>query len=67
LVQEIFHHTKQAEVLRNKMNHMKTHYSNIENYILNDSNRPFVITGRSGEGKSSLMAYASKKVCFFIL
>ena len=49
------------------MNYINNQYINIENYILNDSNWPFVIAGRPGIGKSSLMAYVLEKVFLFQL
>ena len=52
LFNEILHHSKHAERLYNKMNFIKNEYLDIEKYILNNNNRPFIVTGHSGAGKS---------------
>ncbi len=62
-VQEIIQHAKNCVNLTSKMDYNNNQYSEIEKYILDDNNNcPFVITGASGAGKSSLLAYAAKKV-----
>ena len=52
LLQEILHHAKHAERLTSKMNYTKNQYSDVEKYLLNYSNSPFLIAGPSGAGKS---------------
>ena len=61
--QEIIQHAKHCIKLTSKMDYNQNQYSEIEKYILDeDNNCPFVITGSSGAGKSSLLAYVAKMV-----
>jgi DNA replication protein DnaC len=61
--EEILLHAKHCKNLTDKMLHNNDLYFNVEKYILDTNNRsPFILTGQSGSGKSSLMGYILKKV-----
>lgn len=38
----------------------------IQNYLNSSSNKPLIIYGESGCGKTSLIAYSAQKVCILI-
>ena len=61
--EEILHHAKHCSNLNNKTLLNNELYSKLEEYILDEKNDcPFLLTGLSGAGKSSLMGYVVKKV-----
>ena len=63
IFKEILHHATHSRNLTSKMNFISNRYKIIQKYILDEKNCfPFVLTGLSGTGKSSLLAYVAKKV-----
>ena len=68
LIQEIIEQADHANKLTNKMPDHHNDYEFVKQYIKDDNNKcPLVITGSSGAGKSSLMAFAAKKVKFTLI
>ena len=62
-LQEIIHHASRANNLAKKMPDQNNQYGLINRYLADDNNTsPFILTGSSGAGKSSLMAFVAKKV-----
>ena len=65
LIQEVIHHANHCKTLRSKMPNFHKMFSSLEEYLNDDQNtRPYVLTGPSGSGKSSLMAFVAKKVIY---
>ena len=63
LIQEVIEHANRANKLKSKMLDHHNDYEPLNNYLRDDANNsPFILTGSSGSGKSSLMAFAAKKV-----
>ncbi len=62
--QEILQQARHCNNLTNRMDKFQHEkYYVVENYILdNKNNCPFLITGSSGVGKSTLMGFIAKKV-----
>ena len=61
--EDILLHAKICKHLTDKMLHNNNLYLKVEKYILDTNNHhPFLLTGKSGTGKSSLMSYILKKV-----
>ena len=67
--EEILHHCKNCKNLNDKNLFNHSNYKFIQEYIRDSKNyRPFLLTGLSGTGKSSLLSYVIKKVkiCLFL-
>ena len=68
LIQEVIEHANRANKLTKQMHDYHNDYELINNYLRdNDNTCPFVITGLSGAGKSSFMAFVAKKVKFLMI
>ena len=62
-LQETIHHANRAISLTKKMTDQNGQYESINKYLKDNNNTgPFVLTGSSGAGKSSLIAFVAKKV-----
>ena len=65
LIQEVIEHANRANKLTKQIPEYHNDYELVNNYLRDNENTcPFVITGSSGAGKSSLMAFVAKKVNF---
>jgi DNA replication protein DnaC len=63
LIQEVIHHSNQCITLASKMPAFHEMFSCLAEYLNDDQNRsPFILTGTSGAGKSSLMAFVAIQV-----
>ena len=68
LIQEVIEHANRANKLTEQMPDNHNDYELVNNYLRdNDNTCPFVITGLSGAGKSSLMAFVAKKVKLLLI